>query len=209
MPPCPLCHTTSNTHDIVNEIRYLHCVNCGLVFKHPHHFISPEAERERYLLHQNDVEDKAYQQFVSPIARAVEEGFTPPAEGLDFGAGTGPVISKLLSEKGFKMRLYDPFFYAETTPLENAYDFIVCCEVAEHFHYPEKEFKLLRKLLRPGGKLYCMTELLPKQKTFNRWYYKEDPTHVAFYSEESLQWIRDNFGFSDLKIDGRLVILST
>ena len=74
-------------------------------------------------------------------------------------------------------------------------DFIICCEVIEHFHSPSSEFALLRKLLKPGGSLLCMTHLLPKKTAFRNWYYKNDPTHVIFYSEENIQWIKSNFNF--------------
>ena len=51
-----------------------------------------------------------------------------------------------------------------------------------------------------------MSELLPKDMSFNDWYYKNDPTHVIFYSEENLKWIKENVGFSEVRIDGRLIV---
>ncbi len=209
MVSCILCHS-SETKAIgaFQDITYYQCCNCRSVYKDPGVFLSPEAEKERYLLHQNDVGDIHYQKFVSPIIEGVLKHFNSTSTGLDFGAGTGPVITKLLLEKDYDINVYDPFFHPDRSVLNNEYDFIACCEVIEHFHDPLKEFKLLYKLLKPGGKLFCMTELLPEPENFEGWYYKKDPTHVIFYSEENLYWIKRNCSFSKVSIEGRLVVFS-
>lgn len=167
--------------------------------------LSKENEKRRYEEHNNDVDDPKYQKFVAPIVQQVEKKFQKISTGLDFGAGTGPVITKLLREKGFRIELYDPFFWDNPKVLTHNYDFIVCCEVIEHFHNPGHEFTLLRSRLKPNGSLYCMTEVFSGDLDFGKWYYKNDPTHVFFYSEEALEWIRTHFGFSELKIEGRLI----
>lgn len=209
MVSCLLCHSeTTINYTSINNIIYLKCNICKTVFKHPKHFISPEAEKEHYAKHHNDIEDIHYQQFVSPIFKSVIQNFPNYSKGLDFGSGTGPVIKKLLTEKGYQIALYDPFFHADISVLQQKYNFIVCCEVVEHFHHPHKEFKLLKKLLMPGGKLFCMTELIPINIPFEEWYYIKDPTHVIFYSEESLTWIKKRQSFSDVEFDGRLIVFS-
>ena len=103
------------------------------------------------------------------------------------------------------MALWDPFFHPDTLVLKTSYDFIVCCEVIEHFHKPDEAFKQLYALLKPGGRLICKTDLLP-DTPLKDWYYVTDQTHVAFYSEESLRWIQNNVGFSELQIEERLII---
>ncbi|PKA83768.1 methyltransferase family protein [Ulvibacter sp. MAR_2010_11] len=209
MVPCILCHSLQTKLLLYRqEVAYYLCNSCGSVYKDPAGFLDREAEKERYLLHENDVNDHDYQYFVNPIVEEVVKHFPEKSTGLDFGAGTGPVIAKLLSEKGYTISLYDPFFHPNTSVLHKTYDFIVCCEVIEHFHNPEKEFELLHKMLEPEGKLFCMTELLPKEKSFATWYYKDDPTHVLFYSEENLKWIQEHFGFKKVEIEGRLVVFS-
>ena len=79
-------------------------------------------------------------------------------------------------------------------------------EVIEHFHHPKKEFELLFNLLKPGGKLYCKTDLFSESKNFDSWGYKNDPTHVFFYHQKSILWIQKNIGFTSVKIDGRLIV---
>jgi SAM-dependent methyltransferase len=196
---CPLCYSQSTTeYGNTNKVQFLLCGRCALVFKAPEFFPSEEQEKSRYLLHQNDVNDSAYQNFVSPLVEAIILNHSSNHHGLDFGAGTGPVIAKLLQDKDYTITLYDPFFHPNDEVLKDKYDFIICCEVMEHFHKPNKEFDLLRNLLKPNGSLYCMTQLFPTQEKFKNWNYKNDPTHVVFYSEESLNWIKVHFGFKEL-----------
>ena len=210
MMQCPLC---SNTFLIEFEniagILYLECITCKSVFKHSSNFPTPEAEKARYLLHNNDINNKGYKSFVQPIVQEILRSQPKTAVGLDFGAGTGPVISQILKEKGYVISLYDPFFFNEKEALNKTYDFIICCEVIEHFHAPHNEFTLLKKLLKPGGSIFCMTHLLPKKDDFKNWYYKNDPTHVIFYSKETVQWIKSNFLFSQVKIEDRLIVFKT
>ena len=202
---CPLCDRSSSIQRQYSP-QFYNCNNCGAIFRHSRYYLSLEKEKERYLLHNNNVEDARYQAFVNPIIDEVCRSFDSKSNGLDFGAGTGPVISKLLMEKGYQMSLWDPFFHFDESVLNDRYDFVVCCETMEHFHNPLKEFELMRTLLTPGGKLCCMSELLPKDISFNDWYYKNDPTHVVFYSEENLKWIKENVGFSKVILDRRLIV---
>ena len=165
----------------------------------------PEEERKRYEEHLNDVTDVRYQNFVSPIINAVKTNFSTNSMGLDFGAGTGPVISKVLGDNGYKLKQFDPFFCNDTWALQLKYDYIVCCEVIEHFHSPSKEFELLKSLLKPNGYLYCMTHLYENTIDFDNWYYKNDNTHVFIYQRETLVKIKKLFKFSSLTIENRLV----
>jgi 2-polyprenyl-3-methyl-5-hydroxy-6-metoxy-1,4-benzoquinol methylase len=168
-----------------------------------------DDERARYEQHNNDVENKGYQRFVQPIVEYIKTHMEPDhSTGLDFGAGTGPVIAKLLREAGYTVNLYDPFFHPHDEYLNQSYDYIIACEVVEHFHRPKKEFALLRKLLKSGGHLVLMTDLLPADTAFQEWYYKNDETHVFFYHPDTFETIRSTFGFQSLSIHQRLVVLS-
>ena len=204
---CPLCHSLSiKEYEQVGKINFMTCAECFLVFKAPQFYPSQHKEKSRYLLHENDVNDINYQRFVDPIVSAISKQYPPSSTGLDYGAGPGPVATKLLNDKGYSIALYDPFFHPNIEVLNIKYDFIICCEVIEHFHKPKKEFELLRKLLKPNGSLYCMTKLLPEKSEFKNWNYKNDLTHVVFYSEKNLQWIKEHYSFSEVNIENRLVV---
>ena len=191
---------------MTGNVLFLECERCSLLFKSANFFPTAAKEKARYLLHENNVDDLNYQQFVSPIVNVITKEHSHDNKGLDFGAGTGPVIAKLLKDKGYNISLYDPFFHPDNSVLSEKYDFIICCEVMEHFHNPRKEFELLRKLLNPNGSLYCMTQLIPKKSDFKSWNYRNDPTHVVFYSEKSINWIKEHFGFSEVTVNNRLIV---
>jgi SAM-dependent methyltransferase len=202
---CPLCSNDSTFILNFKSKKYYQCDGCHSIHLDKKNQLQPEDEKLRYLLHKNDVHDPGYREFVSPIVNYILSRYQPQSNGLDFGAGTGPVISKMLIEKGFTINQYDPFFSNHTELLSLQFDYIVCCEVIEHFNNPNKEFMQLRSMLLPGGELICMTELLRDNIDFNDWYYKNDPTHVFFYHPKSFDYIKSEFDFSEVIIDKRLI----
>lgn len=206
---CSLCGGKTSFFDQEKERIFVRCGQCRSALLLPEFYLPADAEEARYRNHNNDVTDVRYQKFVSPITEAVKENFPASAKGLDFGCGTGPVAAVELQKAGYQVNLYDPFFEDHPEALEQKYDFIICCEVMEHFHHPYKEFCRLKNLLNPGGKLYCKTSLFKEEIPFADWYYKNDPTHVFLYSEESLEWIRDNFGFRSLVIESKMIVFGT
>jgi SAM-dependent methyltransferase len=203
---CPLCNHPSNHFYCQKSREFYFCIKCFSVFLDDKNYISETEERKHYEMHNNDVNDVRYQAFVSPIVDGILKDFKKTDKGLDFGSGTGPVITKMLRDNEYDVQEYDPFFANHPEALEKKYDYIACCEVMEHFHTPKKEFELLFNLLKPGGKLYCKTDLFSESKNFDSWGYKNDPTHVFFYHQKSILWIQKNIGFTSVKIDGRLIV---
>lgn len=203
---CPLCRGNLEQFIIFRDILYHRCLNCHAVLMDPRFYLSPAAEKERYDQHNNDPDDPGYRRFVSPLVEKVKAAYGTEATGLDYGAGSGPVISAMLKEAGYRPMLYDPFYWNKPNLLKDRYDYIICCEVIEHFQQPFDEFKRLRSLLNAKGSLYCMTEVLLDTVDFKNWYYKNDPTHVFFYHQDSLAWIRDNLSFGSLEISDRLIV---
>ncbi|MCU0235831.1 MAG: class I SAM-dependent methyltransferase [Acidobacteria bacterium] len=206
--PCPLCRDPAAFFSTARKRDYHLCGRCGAVFMAPRHHLSAEAEKKRYEAHRNDVDDPRYQAFVRPLVNLVLEQCRPQQQGLDFGCGTGPVVSRLLAERDYRLAQYDPFFRDRPQLLERAYDYIVCCEVIEHFRDPAREFRLLRSLLERGGRLFCQTELYAPGSELAAWPYANDTTHVIFYQERTLEWIRDHFAFTALAVAGRLAVFT-
>ncbi|MDY6827017.1 MAG: class I SAM-dependent methyltransferase [Bacillota bacterium] len=163
-------------------------------------------EKLRYDKHINDINDPGYRNFVRSLVEEVVKDFTVGKEGLDFGAGPGPVVAAMLGEKGYRLALYDVFYHPDELVLNKSYDFIICSEVIEHFRSPADEFRKLRRLLRPGGRLYCMTEIYTEEIDFKNWPYKNDSTHLFFYHPLAFQWIEKKIGFNSLVFKGRLII---
>jgi SAM-dependent methyltransferase len=205
---CPLCNSGSTVIYKFKKILHHQCNNCFGIFVDKKQIPDREIEILRYKKHNNDIEDYGYREFVSPITSAIMIDFTTNHKGLDFGAGTGPIISKILKDNDFQIKQYDPFFHNFPNLLEKQYDYIACCEVIEHFHDPKKEFSLLKKLLRKNGKLYCMTNIYNENIDFHNWDYKSDITHVFIYHQKTIDWIKEEFGFLDVIIKDRLITYS-
>lgn len=205
---CPLC-STSNAPFYQKEETYYKCETCDAIYADELDKPNLEAEKERYELHDDDTADEGYRKFVNPITSSIMRDFTSDAKGLDFGAGTSAIISVVLKENAFNIKNYDPYFHRFSELLEAKYDYISSCEVIEHFYKPYKEFKLLKTMLNTNGKIYLMTEPYDETIDFSTWYYKNDPTHVFFYSKKTFAWIVKEFKFSEFTMNKRLIVLNS
>jgi hypothetical protein len=180
--------------NIPGPMQYWDCASCGLVSLDPQFYLSAQEERQHYLMHSDDTEDAGYQKFVSPLVEAILKSLPRAGRGLDYGAGRGPVVSAMLARQaGHEIKLYDPFFFPDESYRDCKYHFVFASEVVEHFHNPYKEFSHLSRLLEQGGHLFAMTHVFDDSIDFASWYYRRDPTHVAFYREKTLLWISQNF----------------
>ncbi len=203
---CLLCDSNATVFCEKPNHLFYKCNNCEGIFRPRFTFLETSLEKEHYEKHNNDVNDKRYQNFVLPIVNAILNDFCQIDKGLDFGSGTGPVVSKMLRDKKYQIENYDLFFENIPELLKKKYNYISCCEVMEHFHKPFKEFKLLRSMLLPNGKLYCKTELFKNQKPFEEWYYKDDFTHVFIYQEATLNWIQKKLLFKKVLVYDKLIV---
>ena len=190
VPPCPLCLDTASSHFYSDQQRdYYRCQCCWLIHVPAQQFLCPEAERTEYDKHQNSSSDAGYRAFLSRLYTPLTARLTPASHGLDFGCGPGPTLSVLFAEAGHQMELFDPFYAADRSVLTSEYDFITASEVVEHLHNPSIDLALIWSLLKSGGWLGLMTKLAFDQSAFARWHYKNDPTHVCFFSIETMNWL--------------------
>jgi len=203
-PRCPLCGAErSPVHGgagkefggriEVGEKEYFDCPGCGLIWMDPAHHLSPAAERARYETHRNQPDDPGYRAFLNRLARPLLDRIPASACGLDFGSGPGPTLSVMLEEVGCQLRIYDPFFAPHPEALESRYDFVTCTETVEHFRSPRQAFDQMARLLRPHGWLAVMTQPFTADLDFPKWWYVRDPTHVAFYRPQTMEWIADAY----------------
>jgi Zn-finger nucleic acid-binding protein len=204
---CPLCQSDASLF-YVSQQHYFRCPNCRAIFMSRQDLPDSKSEKERYELHSSDTQDAGYRKFVSPITNAVLETFSKEDKGLDFGAGHSAIISAVLRESGYDIANYDPYFHNYEELLSRQYDYITSCEVIEHFYSPKKEFQRLREMLLEGGRLYLMTDIYDESIDFSSWYYKLDPTHVFFYTQETFAWICDAYAFKDFECHKRLITFS-
>lgn len=199
---CLVCET-GDTELIFTKLgveRYWRCHNCECYFLEKEFHPDQTNEFEHYEKHNNDPDDLGYRRYVLPVYDAVLESFSAGCEGLDYGAGPGPVLSVMLEEKGLVMSQWDPYYAQDQNALKKTYDFVICSEVAEHFHGPLKSWAHMTSLLRPKGKLFVMTCLAPSVEMFPGWHYHRDPTHVCFYTEKTMKVLAQKMGFQHVNV---------
>ncbi|MBI4970382.1 MAG: class I SAM-dependent methyltransferase [Candidatus Omnitrophica bacterium] len=186
---CSLCQASSVSDFDIKKLKYWHCADCRLTFLDPEFYLSPAEEKARYDCHENSADDPEYIRFLNRLADPLLARLRPEDEGLDFGCGPGPAMSVILKKEGFLVDNYDPHYFSDLCLLGRKYNFVTCTEVVEHFKNPRKDFELLAGLLKPGGRIGIMTEMLTPEVKFEHWHYRLDPTHVAFYRPETFDWI--------------------
>ncbi len=187
---CPLCSGAEVNKTYQDQCRdYFLCLTCYLIFVPTVQFLSAADERARYDLHQNSPDDPRYRKFLSRVFIPMQKRLSPGSHGLDFGSGPGPTLSVMYKETGHSVEIYDIFYARVPAVLSKQYYFITATEVLEHLHNPGQELDRLWALLKPGGILGVMTQLVEDQETFSRWYNKNDDTHVCFFSRSTFQWL--------------------
>lgn len=193
---CPLCSAASAPFAPGAARSARRCGACALTFVPSSAQLGSDEERARYLTHRNGPHDAGYRAFLDRLLAPLGERLPPGAEGLDYGCGPGPAVSTMMGERGWRVADWDPFFRPHPAPLSRVYDFITCTEVFEHLREPAAALARLDGLLRPGGRLGVLTSLLEDDAGFGEWWYARDPTHIAFYKAETLEWIARSRGWA-------------
>lgn len=205
---CRLCKSERTQRlEVSNDPRYYFlCENCALIFTDHHFHLDPEQERMRYLEHNNGLHQQGYVQFLEKIIKPSLQYITPQMQGLDYGCGPEPTLSKLLARQGIQCYDYDPLFGFDH-PKKN-YDFVFATECLEHFYNPLEEWLKLSSLIKVEGILSIMTEQWESLDNFQNWYYKRDRTHVCFYHYRTFAYVSKCYGFDIMYRDrNRSIIL--
>lgn len=192
---CPLCASTGGSSHFHSDQQrdYYRCPHCQLIHVPPSQFLTRKMEQAEYDKHQNSPDDLGYRKFLSRLFTPLHTRLKPASHGLDFGCGPGPTLSLMFKEAGHRMSLYDPIYAPDTLTLKGPYDLITASEVVEHLHDPATELDRLWSILKPGGWLGIMTKLALDKDAFSRWHYKNDPTHVCFFSDQTMVWLAEQW----------------
>ncbi len=184
MPNCLICKSpTTNPTVLKNGKTYHHCPNCDFTYLDPQFHLSPEDEKLRYDQHQNTSDNSEYMEI---FKRFIETAITPytATKILDYGCGPNPVLTKLLKKQNLEAEIYDPYYFPTKLQSES-YDLITSTEVFEHLRNPLETLSHINQLLKPNGYLAIMTKFLPPNDQFASWRYKDDTTHISFYSPKT------------------------
>ncbi len=192
---CPLCHSISCFYCRDDRRDYWQCERCSLVWVPSDYHLNEAEEKAYYDSHENSPQDQGYRNFLSRLATPLIEKIKPGSIGIDYGCGPGPTLSLMLSEVSFPTEIYDPYYAPTKDLLQKKYDYITCTEVIEHIYQPAKVIEQWLHMLKPNGIIGLMTKLVIDKSRFSSWHYKNDPTHVCFYSQNTFQWLAKHYGF--------------
>lgn len=195
---CPLCSSATKQYHQDRRRVYYQCQCCRLVFVLPEAFLSLAEEKAVYDLHQNAPDDAGYRKFLSRISRPLHKRLRPASRGLDFGSGPGPTLSVMFEQLGHSMAIYDPFYAPDGSALAKEYDFVTATEVVEHLRRPQVSLNRMWRRVKPGGYLGIMTKLVIDRAAFANWHYKNDDTHICFFSRETFAWLAHVWGTAPL-----------
>jgi 2-polyprenyl-3-methyl-5-hydroxy-6-metoxy-1,4-benzoquinol methylase len=112
----------------------------------------------------------------------------------------------MLQEQGHAMSLYDIYYHPDTKVLDNTYDFMTATEVIEHLYQPNQVWQQWLNLVKPGGWIGLMTKMVIDVEAFATWHYKNDPTHVVFFSRNTFRYLAERDQL-ELEFIGNDVIL--
>lgn len=176
-------------------LRFFRCELCALIYKDPAIRPTPEQARSHYIKHNNDPQEPGYRAHLAALLDPVAARVPPGASGLDYGSGPTLSLEPLAHELGLRCISFDPLFAGRPELLiDGGYDFVLCCEVVEHFTDPRAEFVRLARLIGPTGILAIKTLLVPE--AFADWWYQRDPTHVCFFSQRTFQAVAELTGLA-------------
>ncbi|WP_440903038.1 class I SAM-dependent methyltransferase [Catenovulum sp. SX2] len=210
---CPLC-CSLDTHFYHQDKRrsYLQCRHCQLVFVPQQFHLSAQAEKAEYDKHDNSIADLGYQKFLSrtwaPLKARLNQQVPADIQGLDFGCGEGAVLSQMAKADGFSVLNYDLYYFPQTEVLQRKYQFITATEVIEHIADAHSVWSLLDRLLDNQGVLAVMTKRVLDTQAFATWHYKNDLTHICFYSEFTFAYLASKFNWTFEIIDKDVVFLT-
>ena len=191
---CPLCGSAAECFVQFRERDYYLCPLCRFIFVPPNQHLSADEEKERYLEHENSLDNEGYVRMFEEKLDLIAQHCGSVQTVLDFGCGYEPVLKTLLQRRGMEAFVYDRFFFPDWIA-NRRYDLIISTETFEHLKTPAMELERLVDCLNPGGYLAVMTRQVPlnegqlEAQTFADWYYLKDPTHIGFFTGDTFRWL--------------------
>lgn len=192
---CRLCYA-----DVINffsdkKSHYYQCPKCNIVLIDEKSLPSLHIEQAFYENHNNSADDNNYIEYINQCIHPVRPYIQSNSlKVLDYGCGPSSVLNKIDCFQNLMIDAFDPI-YNPTGIKADCYELIICIEVVEHFHKVRENWQRLASLMSSSSVLLVKTQCLESiNKNFELWPYRHDPTHVCFYSHETIKWLSDFFG---------------
>jgi hypothetical protein len=192
---CPLCDATGCARFFEDRRRsYYWCESCGLLFVPKAGHIAFEDEKKRYELHDNNIGNSGYVQFLEETVTVIEGLPMVDKRIIDFGSGKNRVLGELFRERGLFIDSFDPLYDIGKEFLNRKYTVLVLCEVIEHFRDLKHEARVIREMVDTNGVILLRTNICPPLENFSAWWYKEDMTHINFFTRKSIERFASEVG---------------
>ena len=207
MIKCPLCSHPAEFFIQDKKRAFYNCPQCQLVFANPQSHLMPAALKQRYGRANKASKQKQLVQFIQPLLGQISVHQSGPLTGLNFGRVLDGNSLDKIERAGHSLYQYDPFIKLDHQIFNQQYDFICCYRVLEHFQQPNKEWSLLSTLLKDGGWLAISTALLTDLSHFSKWHFKNNPSNVSFYQQQTFEYLAQNSEFELLFAAKELVLM--
>ena len=187
---------------------YFRCDHCSWIALTLDKRLDKHAEKAHYALHENTMENQGYVAMFETFLAFIDTHAENYHHVLEYGCGPGPVLAQLLEQKHKHVTCHDPYFMPNPQWETRHYDVITCTEVFEHLAHPFDVLASLRQRLAPQGHLALMTHFHYDDPTrFKTWFYKQDPTHIGFFTPKTFEIMAAKLGLHVKAHDGKKSIL--
>lgn len=229
---CPICSHSGATlwlrapdrfHGRRVQYTLLRCPSCSLVWlSHPP---QPESMRQHYTEAYDRLISKSGQNSPSRWADR-KAALTPQKQSgsiLDLGCSSGAFLQSLSATD---WKLYGVEMSAESAILAQcrtgarvfvgdilqagfspaSFDVITCFDVLEHLYEPRRVMAKVAEWLKPGGIFYVLVPNIDSAegRLFGSyWHGLELPRHLFHYSPDSLKFLAESVGLSEVSLETR------
>lgn len=188
---CRVCGDTALLF-FKNERTFYKCPQCWLIFTNE---ISTSSEQETHYKKQWRDEDKSFWKGQVDVLEKIIGKHVKPRRILDFGSGSGALTQEFQS-RNYDVTPVEPMVtgYLKDQNFTGKFNVVLAVEVFEHLLNLWDEIEEIEKILEPGGIILAATALTnpfiqrdQAQEEFKEWWYKDDPTHVNFFCNKTLE----------------------
>lgn len=202
MKLCRLCSKPSTI--VFHDTRiFFACNRCGLIFTDRN--LSDSDSIKHYIAqHDNGFNWIHEADYILKLIPTINDNYAI----LDYGSGCG-LLAKELRERGFNVSCYEPMYDGlfDLSKYNYNYDVIILNEVIEHvdnillvlnniYYSLKSKGYIIIKTLRTDSIIISPFDF---ETIFKSWWYKDDLTHISFFSYLTFEYICNNM-FDNLKI---------